>query len=145
MSETTTIQVRSDTWEELNKRKKPGESFDDVIRRILFSEESDSPESGQLGPRQETIAQVIEDWTPGRNTEEQNERREIGFKSLIWLSEQGSAQRREFIQNLYGESELDGVSEDSWWRRIVLPPLQLAKSRGLVDFSEGTKEWIWIG
>lgn len=142
---TTTIQVGFDTWKELNKRKQPGESFDDVIQRILLTQEPNSSESGELGPKEERIAQVIENWTPGRNSDEQNERREIGFKSLIWLSEQGSAKRSEFIQFLYGESGLEGVSEDGWWRRVVLPPLQLAKSRGLVDFEEGSKKWIWIG
>lgn len=31
----TLIQVQDDTWEELNKRKKRGESFDSVIKRAL--------------------------------------------------------------------------------------------------------------
>lgn len=35
MGETTTIQVESDTWRELNGRKEPGETFDDVIQRLL--------------------------------------------------------------------------------------------------------------
>jgi len=33
--ETTLIQVTVETWEELNKRKRPGDSFDDVIRRLI--------------------------------------------------------------------------------------------------------------
>lgn len=35
MSETTTIQVTEDTWRELNGRKEPGETFDDVLQRLL--------------------------------------------------------------------------------------------------------------
>jgi predicted CopG family antitoxin len=31
----TNIQVKRDTWKELNLRKEPGESFDDVIQRLL--------------------------------------------------------------------------------------------------------------
>lgn len=31
--QTTTIQLKTDTWREINSRKGPGESIDDVIRR----------------------------------------------------------------------------------------------------------------
>ena len=31
----THIRVSEDTWTELNKRKRPGDSFDDVIKRLL--------------------------------------------------------------------------------------------------------------
>jgi predicted CopG family antitoxin len=36
--QTTTMEIKHSTWEELNKRKKVGESFDDVIKRILLEE-----------------------------------------------------------------------------------------------------------
>jgi len=32
---TTTIQISDEVWEELNKKKKKGETFDDVLRIIL--------------------------------------------------------------------------------------------------------------
>jgi len=35
MSDITTIEVKTDTWSELNGQKLPGDSFDDVIRRLL--------------------------------------------------------------------------------------------------------------
>jgi len=31
----TTIKVSRDTWKELNREKEPGDSFDDVLRRLL--------------------------------------------------------------------------------------------------------------
>ncbi|WP_243700387.1 antitoxin VapB family protein [Halorussus pelagicus] len=31
----TSIQVTTDTWQELNVRKAPGDTFDDVIQRLL--------------------------------------------------------------------------------------------------------------
>lgn len=37
--DTTTVQVDNETWKELNTRKEPGETFDDVIRRLLESED----------------------------------------------------------------------------------------------------------
>jgi predicted CopG family antitoxin len=33
---TTTIQISDKTWEELNKRKKRGETFEDVIVKALL-------------------------------------------------------------------------------------------------------------
>lgn len=37
--EDTTIQIKTETWKKLNQQKSPGESFDDVISRLL--EDSD--------------------------------------------------------------------------------------------------------
>jgi len=39
MADTTTVEVKTATWRELNRRKDPGDSFDDVISRLL--EETD--------------------------------------------------------------------------------------------------------
>ena len=41
MRSTTTIEVKNETWKELNAKKEPGESFDDVIQRVLELDESD--------------------------------------------------------------------------------------------------------
>ncbi|WP_195156070.1 antitoxin VapB family protein [Halococcus agarilyticus] len=37
MSERVTIKVHKSTWEKLNSRKQPGDSFDDVINTMLKS------------------------------------------------------------------------------------------------------------
>ena len=34
--QTTTIEIKHSTWNELNKRKRVGETFDEVIKRILL-------------------------------------------------------------------------------------------------------------
>lgn len=31
----TTVQVSNETWKALNRRREPGESFDDVLQKIL--------------------------------------------------------------------------------------------------------------
>jgi hypothetical protein len=36
--ETTTVQVSTETWKALNRRREPGESFDDVLQSILEAE-----------------------------------------------------------------------------------------------------------
>ena len=37
--ETTTVQVSKETWKQLNLRKEPGETFDEVIQRLLEGSE----------------------------------------------------------------------------------------------------------
>ena len=33
--ESTTMKVKRDTWKQLNKQKEPGDTFDDVISRLI--------------------------------------------------------------------------------------------------------------
>ena len=42
--EITSVQVKLDTWEVLNNMKRPGDSMDDVLKRVLSDEFED--ESG---------------------------------------------------------------------------------------------------
>ena len=42
MADKTTIEVSTDTWERLNRRKSPGESFDDVISGMLGGQEAEA-------------------------------------------------------------------------------------------------------
>jgi predicted CopG family antitoxin len=39
------IRVTEETWRELNIRKQPGDSFDDVLRRLLDEDTDSRPES----------------------------------------------------------------------------------------------------
>jgi hypothetical protein len=51
--ETTTIEIKVSTWQALNARKRPGDSFDDVIVRQLGERQATHPPgqaSGQDGP-----------------------------------------------------------------------------------------------
>jgi len=41
------IRVTDDTWKRLNRRKEPGDSFEDVIKRLL---EEDEDAEGNLNP-----------------------------------------------------------------------------------------------
>lgn len=42
MSESPALKVSEETWRRLNARKKPGDTFDDVVQRLL--EEADGVE-----------------------------------------------------------------------------------------------------
>jgi len=39
------IRVTEETWLELNKKKRPGDSFDDVLQRLLADEYEETAES----------------------------------------------------------------------------------------------------
>lgn len=41
----THIRVTEDTWKQLNARKGPGDSFDDVISELLEDEDEDTEDS----------------------------------------------------------------------------------------------------
>jgi predicted CopG family antitoxin len=42
----THIRVTGETWKKLNQRKEPGESFDDVLQRLIAESEERSTEEG---------------------------------------------------------------------------------------------------
>jgi len=39
---TNHIRVTAETWRQLNRRKQPGDSFEDVIQRLLAEDEDES-------------------------------------------------------------------------------------------------------
>lgn len=43
----THIRVTEETWSRLNKRKKPGDSFDDVISRVLDEADAESSDDDE--------------------------------------------------------------------------------------------------
>lgn len=43
----TSIEVKTSTWRELNRRKEPGDSFDDVIGRVLAGSTDDGSVSSR--------------------------------------------------------------------------------------------------
>jgi len=53
----THIRVTEDTWQELNQKKGPGDSFDDVITQLLDAEDAED----DLQPDFEEDAEVAEE------------------------------------------------------------------------------------
>lgn len=58
MGETTTIQISEDNWQALSARKRPGDSFNDVISRLL--EGGESAESGASADVSDGEGQSVE-------------------------------------------------------------------------------------
>lgn len=144
MTNTTTIQIDIETWQQLNAQKQPGDSFDDVIRDLLNQNVAYGNDRERI-EADGKIATLIWEWEPGRSAEEREERREVGFEALKWLREQEVATRSDFIDALYREYNPANVKKRGWWRNSVRPILNIARERGIVQFEEGSKEWQWIG
>jgi len=47
MSESTNIKVSPSTWRRLNSLKRPGDTFDDVLQRVLDESDAESIEELQ--------------------------------------------------------------------------------------------------
>lgn len=47
--EDVNIRIKRNTWQELHNRKGPGDSFDDVIQRLLEKAEGVEQDEGNLG------------------------------------------------------------------------------------------------
>jgi predicted CopG family antitoxin len=69
MPDTTTIKISRETWRELNHRKRgPGDTFDDVVQRLLAAEEdgddggsaSGNRGEGNGGPADEAAGEAAE-------------------------------------------------------------------------------------
>jgi len=45
-NDVTTVKVKKETWKQLNKRKEPGDTFDDVISNLI----EQSRQSGNQSP-----------------------------------------------------------------------------------------------
>lgn len=59
MAETTTIEIKKETWRRLNSRKYPGDTFDDVVDRVL--DELEAYEEGTATPSPETTGERAEE------------------------------------------------------------------------------------
>lgn len=60
--EVTSIEVKKSTWKTLNRQKEPGDSFDDVVQRLLARpERGEVPEQAPEPDVDETGAQEPQD------------------------------------------------------------------------------------
>jgi predicted CopG family antitoxin len=50
MSDMTSMKISKDTWQRLNRRKQPGDSFDDVVQRLLDDVEASDDDNGGSMP-----------------------------------------------------------------------------------------------
>jgi len=125
----TNIQVSDPVWSELNSRKQPGESFDDVLRRVLEldGEASDTATYEQTTRTATQAADVdlpddleaeIERWRGQmeRNDVDDIDTRVRAARAVGQLVVDGGVARSEAIDELLPEHGW-GSSDDTWWQK----------------------------
>jgi hypothetical protein len=134
--ETTTIQINVGVWQRLNSRKQPGDSFNDVLIRLL-DDSSHSDDSGHSEDSNhadhDTIAPTVSipDSKPNR-IPEKNARDAI-TAAVEFIQANDGASMREIVVEVMPEHPLDyDVPEleqgeryrGSWYRKVVKPGLE---------------------
>jgi hypothetical protein len=136
MADITTIQIRAETWRELNQQKEPGDTFDDVIQRLLHGgggEEDQEPRRDDTHAREEgsaerddrveeTVADVSDSWddTPERL----QARRDAARAALSLAFERGSLSKSEALRDVLPDHQVSGQNDTTWWKKNVQPMLR---------------------
>jgi hypothetical protein len=154
--ETTTIQITVRTWQALNSRKLPDDSFDDVIQDLLQSVEDSEPSKDH-----ETTATIeapesnpneiqLPDDVPNRIDE--TEARATIRAAVQFIEENNGASMREIVRRVMPEHDLGYEVPDlsdgsrfrgSWWRKVVKPGLENSEQVKKPKPSEST--WRYVG
>lgn len=150
MAETTTIEITRDVWRELNARKYPGDSFNDVLERLLRDGEADDTRTRE---RTDNQKQDVRDESGGEWSAEQ---REAIHAARDFLRERETATMREFVLEVmpdhpagYDLPDLDAIRngdkrfKGAWWRSVVKPGLKELDEVEAPD--PGRSEWRWVG
>lgn len=91
------------------------------------------------------LDELLDDWHPGRTLDEREERKEAGKAALrLLIDDGGRLMREEFVDDLLPENDVDGQSDDTWWRNSVRPALMSAVHAGYAERHHGpphTYEW----
>jgi predicted CopG family antitoxin len=128
-----TIEADEDVWRELTLRKDPGDSFNDVLRRVL--ELDDGAE--EPGSKDGDVRELVATWSP--DTDGNPERaREQTARAYEWLARQSEPKRRSEIVDALNDTDL---SDRSWWERCVQPGLRYLADQGKVEYRSGYHDY----
>lgn len=145
----TTIWASEELADELHQRKKRGESYEDVIWRLIdqadqanrsdrsdqpvdVDDQDDVPVAGDgspaPAPTSTASGKPVDDWIEGLELPgvgpQLDRRREAVRAAYDLLRERGSIMSGEMKNELYPEYPADYGSKKSWWNNLVLPALR---------------------
>jgi len=103
---TTNISISDAVWEELNSRKTPGDSFDDVLRRAL-----DMAEGGNSGDRRAAAEDAVAE------LDVDDKYRSGMLACWEYLREKGEASPSELREEVHSDHDA-GASAEWWWRQV---------------------------
>lgn len=119
MPDYTTVNVRPDTWKELNARKEPGDSFDDVIRRELGL---DVPEDAVDHDIEDAVRDRLEGAKFQVDDDPARELREEELKAVVaaveYLAEKNTSCSPGELKETVHPDHDTGKSADYWWKWV---------------------------
>ena len=139
---TTTITISDEMWSYLNRQKRPGDSFDDVLRRELLSVDEESEPEAE---RADHYADI--EFPRGVDREAAIAAIEA---AVALLERQGQATMREIVPDVsaehplkYGPQEVEEGERyrKAWWRKVVKPGLEAHPNVRKPD--GGRRAWEW--
>lgn len=162
----TTIQVSDELADELHSRKDRGDSYEDVIWRLI-----DRTEQG--GAEREPTEEPRERGEEGRSSEGHHGSEDVlsalsfpggvdhedGVEAILaardFLREQGPASMKEIVTSVgpdhplkYDPPEEIDTGErfrGSWWRKVVKPGLEALDDVEAPNTDEGETDWVFKG
>jgi predicted CopG family antitoxin len=151
MGEKTSIEVSLETWQDLNQRKRrPGESFDDVIQRLLgdrpdsdrriAEEPRDEPDTRADALTPEDVAAHVGDAVGLTNQRERSL-----AAALRYLRDEGEAQTSEIVAAAYAAVPTY-ASEASWRSNLWNSVGTALRKTGAVELTNKSRgRWRWVG
>lgn len=164
----TTISVPDELADELYSRKNRGESYADVIWRLIEQAETGDTEPPQTretpsDERRDSMPQedpadrglsalvddVANDTLPGSG-EKLEARREALHAVVEYLKEHGSAKPADFRENVYPEHTAEYTEATdparSWWKNCIYKGLgELANRTDEIEKADTSGEWRYVG
>jgi len=131
-----TIEADEEVWRELTLRKDPGDSFNDVLRRVLALDDSESAEASERADsaRESGVTtrarDALADWQP--TDVDTATARAATVATVGWLAAQESPQRKAAIEEWYADAELP-LAFSTAWQKAIRPGLGALREQGLVD------------
>lgn len=129
----TTIEVSMNTYMNINSAKRPSESFDDTLEKLL--NKLWRYEKSNCNPEIETKQTIVD---PSHDMDDielavreamskssfDEERVEAMREIVDYLAEEKRVGKREFQRDLYESNSFDYSSKESWWEHFVRPALK---------------------
>jgi len=142
--DTTTIEVRVDQAEQLHDLKERGDSYKDVLDRLLalVDEKTDDADQEDLDELDDDEALVASLDLPGAG-EKLQERREAVLAVLEYLdTAEDTTTPAELREAVYPDHSARYESADSWWKNLGQVALRQLRDRGRVELVDAARgEW----
>lgn len=164
MPGSTTISIPEWLADELYERKGRGESYADVIERLLEAEAAAEPmpeaddsrteenaERAETAPESDTLTDTLDriaDESIRGSGAKHAERKEAFLAVVDYLREHGSATPDDFKRELYPDHTARHTKGNdpahSWWKNSIYPPLSaLAEATDAVEDADESGVWKW--